>query len=318
MKNKKKYVCGSLTVILGILLLSGCRLEKDNKLVITTSLYPMTYIAEELAGEHATIEQLYPERADIHEYEISSKEMLSVAKSDIVFYVSDELETTLGKSKETNKQAHYVEASNAVNLKEASGDAHDHDHEHEGEDSNTHEEESYDPHVWQDPQNMKKMAYVLYKELKKEDPKHTKAYKENYEEFSHKMDDLDGQIRTILKDGGGPVIVNHQSYAYFGAMYNVEFEALHGLSTHDEPTTEEIQEYIKEIKKESLTVVFVDQNASRKLMEQIRKETGVSIEVLHNLETLTPEDKKEKRTYIDIMLENSKKIQKSFEHESSK
>lgn len=69
------------------LLLSGCfngtNLENAN---IYTTVYPISFIAESLFGNHATINSIYPSGADINTYKLTDKQIEEYSDSDLFIY----------------------------------------------------------------------------------------------------------------------------------------------------------------------------------------------------------------------------------------
>ena len=77
----------------------------------------------------------------------------------------------------------------------------------------------------------------------------------------------DDQIDDIIDD----------ALQYFGRDYGLTFLAPQGLSTESEASAKEVAGLIKQIRKEGIKAVFVENIADSRLIEQIANETGAKI-----------------------------------------
>ena len=94
---KFKKILSVLTLAGASLLLSGCFESTDlEDADIYTTVYPITYIAEELYGDHATINTIYPSGADINTYKLTDKQIEEYSTSDLFIYngLTDEKQIT--------------------------------------------------------------------------------------------------------------------------------------------------------------------------------------------------------------------------------
>src|SRR5690625_1986387 len=72
----------SCSVILSLILV-GCSStesneQADTELLIYTSIYPIQYVTEEIAGHIATVESVYPPGVDAHTYEPATKDITAM------------------------------------------------------------------------------------------------------------------------------------------------------------------------------------------------------------------------------------------------
>ena len=65
----------------------------DGKLVIYTSVYPLEFLASQIAGDLASVKSVYPPGVDAHTYEPSSKEITNIARSDAFIYLGAGMES---------------------------------------------------------------------------------------------------------------------------------------------------------------------------------------------------------------------------------
>ena len=137
-----------------------------------------------------------------------------------------------------------------------------------------------DPHAWQDPTNV--MLYVrnIAAALSKIDPLGASTYQANSEAYTLELQALDKESKTAfaaIAADKRKVITSHDAFGYFGAHYDIRFLAPQGMSTEAEPSAREVAKLIKQIQKEKIKAVFVENMSNPKLLAQLSKDAGVTI-----------------------------------------
>src|SRR5690625_3185895 len=86
----------SCSVILSLILVgcshTGSNNQADTELVIYTPIYPIQCVTEEIGGEIATVESVYPPGVDAHTYEPATKEVTAIGGSDAFIYLGAGME----------------------------------------------------------------------------------------------------------------------------------------------------------------------------------------------------------------------------------
>ncbi|WP_307786994.1 metal ABC transporter solute-binding protein, Zn/Mn family [Pseudogracilibacillus auburnensis] len=155
----------SFIVLIFIFILAGCASgssneDADNKdgsdnndtsndLVLYTSIYPMQYVVEQIAGEDATVKSIYPPGVDAHTYEPTSKEITDLANGGAFFYVGAGMEGFADSAKEAlqSQKVVFVEIEeNNEDLFLEGEHEHAHDHGEDDHDHHAHEEDEHDEH----------------------------------------------------------------------------------------------------------------------------------------------------------------------------
>ncbi|WP_371439523.1 metal ABC transporter substrate-binding protein [Polaromonas sp.] len=137
-----------------------------------------------------------------------------------------------------------------------------------------------DPHGWQDPTNVVIYARNIASALGKLDPAGAAAYQANSEAYVKELQALDAEamakIAAIPADKR-KVITSHDAFGYFAAHYGIKFLAPQGGSTEVEPSAKQVAELIKQIQKERIKAVFVENMSNPKLLTQLSKDAGVTV-----------------------------------------
>jgi zinc transport system substrate-binding protein len=84
----KKIMLITIGIICSLLLVSsGCvQTEKKQGIHIVTSFYPLYYLANEIAGEKATVTMLIPDNVEPHTWEPTASDIISMENADVLIY----------------------------------------------------------------------------------------------------------------------------------------------------------------------------------------------------------------------------------------
>jgi zinc transport system substrate-binding protein len=88
MITMKKTIIICIGIICSLLLVSsGCiETEKKQGIQIVTSFYPLYYLANEIAGEKATVTMLIPDNVEPHTWEPTASDIISMENADVFIY----------------------------------------------------------------------------------------------------------------------------------------------------------------------------------------------------------------------------------------
>ena len=170
-------------------------------------------------------------------------------------------------------------------------DGHD-DHGHEG-----HAHGEFDPHIWLDPLNAKKILKEMAKHLIENDQANESIYKENLKKANKDLDKLVKQVKSELnKDFKS--IVFHDAYQYFEKRFKVNVLGAFTVNTDVLPGAEQLSEIREIIEHEKVTCVFSEPQFKPDIINAVAKDTNIKTGVLDPLgATLNPG----KGLYFDLI-----------------
>jgi zinc transport system substrate-binding protein len=303
----------SIVFLLISSILVGCTEKKDStkddgKLTVYTTVYPLQYFTERIAGDLVSVETIYPPGADEHTFEPSQKDMMNVADADMFIYIGLGLEGFVEKAKTTLKSedVQFLPVGEQINIETA---GHEEDMEHEEEEGHHHEHGDVDPHIWLDPIYAEEIAKTIKEELIAQLPDEEKTFEDNYQLLSKDFKELDSSFQNTMETAKQKeVIVSHAAFGYWELRYGLKQISISGISSATEPSQKELEEIVKKAKDQQIKYILFEQNVSSKLGEIIQHEIGAKPLRLHNLSTLTEENIENNETYFTLMNQNIKSI----------
>jgi zinc transport system substrate-binding protein len=268
----------------------------DNGVQVAAAFYPLQYVAERVAGDHATVENLTAPNGEPHDLELTVRETADVSQADLVVYLKG-FQSSVDDAVDTVAGGATFDVSEPVELRPAGEGDHDHEGDHE-----EHDHGDTDPHFWQDPLLMADLGDAVAEQLADVDPDHADDYRANAADLRVDLDALDAAYVAGLADcERHTVVVAHDAFGYLG-RYGLEFEAIAGLSPDAEPTPADLAHLQDVIEEEGVTTVFYESLVSPDIAEQLARDTGATVGVLDPIEGLTDETVDE--DYLSLMKQN--------------
>ena len=163
-----------------------------------------------------------------------------------------------------------------------------------------------DPHAWQNPHNVILYVRNIATGLAKVDAAGAATYQANAEAYVKELLALDAwakeQMATIPADKR-KVITSHDAFGYFAAQYGVKFLAPQGVNTESEPSAKQVAQLIKQIQREKIRAVFVENMSNPKLIAQLSKDAGAALGASLYADALSKADQPG-ATYLQMMRHN--------------
>ena len=143
-----------------------------------------------------------------------------------------------------------------------------------------HQHDEVDPHAWQNPGNVVLYTRNIAAALAKADPAGTSAYQANATAYLKELQALDAWAKTqfaAIPADKRKVITSHDAFGYLAAQYQIRFLAPQGVSTDAEPSAREVAQLIRQIQREKIKAVFVENMSNPRLLAQLGKDAGVTV-----------------------------------------
>lgn len=244
------------------------------KLAVVASFSILGDIVANVGGDRVQVAMLVGPDQDAHVYQPTPDDIKKVAHASLVVVNGLGFEGWLERlARSASYKGDIVVASNGVKAREMAEDS-----EHDPRHGSGHADH-LDPHAWQNPLNVVLYTDNIVAALSKRDPAGAALYRKNGTSYINALKQLDAWASAqfaAVPAAKRKVITSHGAFHYFGAHYKVDFIAPQGMSTDSEPSAREVAAMIRQMKKEHIKAVFIENMASPKLIEQIAGEAGAA------------------------------------------
>jgi len=284
----------------------------SDKIQVYTSFYPLYFAVQEIAQNKVDVYSIIPNGVEPHDYEPTIKQMIKVENADLFIYNGAGMEPWGDKISDTLKEKNIpvINASEHVELREIG--IHNHHHE-DNLNEEGHFHEAYDPHIWLNPINMDKIGMSIMEQLCIIDPDNLAFYKENYEDFSMKLKEIDKQYTNDLKKRNkSSFLVSHDAFGYLADRYGLEQISVLGITPNEEPTSKTLKNLINLVNEGKFRYIFLEVLASPQTVEMLAEEANIEILVLNPISGLTEEQQRNGDNYYTIMKENLENLKKEL------
>lgn len=310
---KRAYL--AVLLILLALLPAGCtssRQETPGKLQVVTTLFPLYDFARTIAGDRAEVSLLLPPGVEPHGFEPKPEDVVRINRAGLFIYTNRYMEPwamTILKGVEGNR-LHVVDAGQGCTYlkagKEGEHDADGHDAEHHAG--------GMDPHIWLDFGNAQQMAANILNGFLAADPANGDFYRKNAAVLQRALADLDQRYRSGLASCDERMILHggHYAFGYLAHRYGLEYHAMSGVSAESEPSAARMAEMVNRIRQDKVHYIFAERLMSPRLTDTLASEAGVQVLRLSGAHNVSKADFERGVTFIDLMNENLRNLQKGL------
>jgi ABC-type Zn uptake system ZnuABC Zn-binding protein ZnuA len=254
----------------GLASASGTNRESADRLVVVTTVSPITSIVSTVAGDRADVRGLIPEGADSHTFEPPPSAAATLSEADIVFVNGLKLEDPTKELAAENLQggAEVVELGTKTIPKREY--VYDFSFPRDGGKPN--------PHLWTNPPYAKRYGRIAANTLERRDPAHADEYEANFRAFAAKVDELDAAMQTAsasMTPAQRTLLTYHDAYAYFAKHYDWKVIGAVQVSSFEEPTPREVGRLIAQVERRGVPAIFGSEVFPSPVLEQIGKEAHV-------------------------------------------
>ena len=270
-----------LTLTLSFILIGsvGCvKRDSMEDISIITSSYPIEYLVNEMYGEHAEVENIFPDGEEIGSYRFNEKQFNNFSKEDLFIYNGENASDIALKLINKNDNLLLIDSSLGMKY--------------------TYGVEEF----WLDPSNLLMMSLNIKNGLEEyiSNTVLIKEINDSYQDLNVSLSELDADIKHAVSQANNPKIVVSNKSLVFLEKYGMEVIVL------DENTIDKTYEEVKvlistgEIK---YIYNFKEDVFSDKLNSLI-KNTGIKTNTLFRLDSITDEQRNNDEDYISIMKDN--------------
>lgn len=314
-KNFTRIFLVVLAVILVACAVSCDDTQKEHDgLNIVVTIFPEYDWVMQILGEHAEAAEvtlLLRNGTDIHNYQPSVADLVTISECDIFIYVGGNSESwvedalkNVANDKMTVINLTEVLADRVVEEEIADGMEHDHDHDEEGHG------QAVDEHVWLSLENARRCCEYIAKQLSEIDPDNADEYTENATRYCAQLSALDGEYKAAIESAKFNTLIfaDRFPFRYLVDDYSLEYyAAFSGCSTETDASFETIAFLVDKLKTSGVGSLLVIDGSDGKLARTVIENSSakkVEVRTLNSMQSVTATDMANGTTYLSVMKEN--------------
>lgn len=295
MTKKGLYIGGFLVVTVSLFIFvfwnfSGYNFRDQDKVKVTTSFYPLYFLATEIAGDKAEVYNITPAGADPHEFDLTPGSRVRIENSDLLLLVG-------GNFEPWGKRLQEILAESETTILKFE-----------------HLLQNNDPHFWLSPKVYERSAEAVANQFSKLDPQNASFYAKNLNVLKTKIAGLNEKYQEGLNGcGRKDFIITHEAFTYLAREYGLRQVGISGISPDKEPSAQELAAVADFARKNNIKYIFFETLISPKLAEAIAKEVGAQTLVLNPIEGLTRGEIASGKNYFTEMENNLNNLKTALE-----
>ena len=289
-----------LATLISVLALSLGSSLAYAKFKVVTTFTIIQDMAQNIAGDAATVESITKPGAEIHDYEPTPKDIVKAQSADLVLWNGLNLERWFEKFFQNVKDKPAVVVT-------------------EGIEPMSINEGPYtgnpNPHAWMSPSNALIYIENIKNALVKYDPQNKETYEKNAALYAQKIKELDKPLREKLAqvpEAQRWLVTSEGAFSYLTRDYGFKEAYLWPINAEQQGTPQQVRKVIETVKANNIPVVFSESTISPKPAKQVAKESGAKYGGVLYVDSLSNK-KGPVPTYIDLLNTTVSTIAKGFE-----
>lgn len=256
-------------------------------LKVAATIFPLSDIAKQVAGEQSEVRTLLPAGANPHTFELSPAAVKGLQSVRIVFTVGHGFDDWVNASVDHVEGLKTFRVDEGIDLIRA---------------------EREDPHYWLSIRNVKVIASNMAEALSRLDPPARDMYRANLNRYLAKLDEADEAIRKLLGGSRGrKVITFHDGWRYFARDYGLDVLATVEPSVGSETTPRRLAHLIEMIAKHKIRVLFSEPAVPKRVAESIAQDLNLK---LYGLDPFGDGS----RSFLDLMAANAQVVSEALRY----
>ena len=285
---------------LSVIALGLAALQAEAKFKVVTTFTVIQDIAQNVAGDAATVESITKPGAEIHEYEPTPKDIVKAQSADLILWNGLNLERWFERFFQNIKDKPAVVVTEGITPLSI----------YEGP-----YKDAPNPHAWMSPSNALIYVENIKNALVKYDPQNADTYQKNAAAYAEKIKQLDKPLREKLSQIPADqrwLVTSEGAFSYLAKDYDLKEGYLWPINAEQQGTPQQVRKLIDLVKKNHIPVVFSESTVSAKPAQQVAKESGAKYGGVLYVDSLSAADGPVP-TYIDLLNVTVSTIVKGFE-----
>ncbi|AGV12472.1 TPA: metal ABC transporter substrate-binding protein [Haemophilus influenzae] len=274
-------------------------MQANAKFKVVTTFTVIQDIAQNVAGNAATVESITKPGAEIHEYEPTPKDIVKAQSADLILWNGLNLERWFERFFQNVKDKPAVVVTEGIQPLSI----------YEGP-----YKDAPNPHAWMSPSNALIYIENIKNALVKYDPQNAAVYEKNAADYAQKIKQLDEPLRAKLAqipEEQRWLVTSEGAFSYLAKDYNLKEGYLWPINAEQQGTPQQVRKVIDLVRKNNIPVVFSESTISAKPAQQVAKESGAKYGGVLYVDSLSAKNGPVP-TYIDLLNVTVSTIVKGF------
>lgn len=282
---RKFLTISSLGLLLALPVFSTQAAEKFR---VVTTFTIIQDIAQNIAGDAATVESVTRPGAEIHDYQPTPRDVMKAQSADLILWNGLNLERWFSRFFANLHDVPSVVVTDGIEPMPISDGPY---------------KNNPNPHAWMSPANAQIYIENIRQALVKYDAKNAETYNKNAKAYGEKIAALDAPLRARLNNIPAQqrwLVTSEGAFSYLARDYQLQEMWLWPINADEQGSPQQVKRVIDGVRQHQIPVVFSESTISDKPAKQVSKETGARYGGVLYVDSLSLADGPVP-TYIDLL-----------------
>ena len=248
--------------------------EEVRSVVVTTEV--LGSVVSQLVGDAGDVSVIMPSGANPHSYEPSARDAERMLNADVLVSNGLDLEEALVAVLESagSEGVTWFQAADHI----AALDLEEGDHDEVDDETETHDHDAEDPHIWTDPLVMRDVVTALQPVLAQAGIDVSSGAGTLIADLEL-LDAEADEVLSAVPEEDRKLVTGHRSLGYFADRYGFELigTVIPSLSTSGEPTAREMAQLIDDIRTNDVSAVFTEVGTPQSVAQAVASDSGAEL-----------------------------------------
>ena len=268
---------------------------------VVTTFTVIADMAQNVAGDDATVLSITKPGAEIHDYEPTPQDLVKAQQADLVLWNGLNLERWFERFFANVKDVPSVVVSEGVEPMSIHGG------EYDGKPN---------PHAWMSVSNAKIYVKNIEAALAKHDPAHAENYHKNAAAYLAKLEAMDAKLKeevAKIPEAQRWLVSSEGAFSYLARDLGFKEAYLWPINAEQQGTPQQVSALIETVRANKIPVVFSESTISDKPAKQVAKESGAKYGGVLYVDSLSAADGPVP-TYLDLLKVTTDTVINGFQH----
>ena len=268
---------------------------------VVTTFTVIADMAQNVAGDDATVLSITKPGAEIHDYEPTPQDLVKAQQADLVLWNGLNLERWFERFFANVKDVPSVVVTEGVEPMSIHGG------EYDGKPN---------PHAWMSVSNAKIYVKNIEAALAKHDPAHAENYHKNAAAYLAKLEAMDAKLKeevAKIPEAQRWLVSSEGAFSYLARDLGFKEAYLWPINAEQQGTPQQVSALIETVRANQIPVVFSESTISDKPAKQVAKESGARYGGVLYVDSLSAADGPVP-TYLDLLKVTTDMVINGFQH----
>ena len=268
---------------------------------VVTTFTVIADMAQNVAGDDATVLSITKPGAEIHDYEPTPQDLVKAQQADLVLWNGLNLERWFERFFANVKDVPSVVVTEGVEPMSIHGG------EYDGKPN---------PHAWMSVENAKIYVKNIEAALAKHDPAHAENYHKNAAAYLAKLEAMDAKLKedvAKIPEAQRWLVSSEGAFSYLARDLGFKEAYLWPINAEQQGTPQQVSALIETVRANKIPVVFSESTISDKPAKQVAKESGAKYGGVLYVDSLSAADGPVP-TYLDLLKVTTDTVINGFQH----